>query len=731
MPAFLTNTIPQICDTLLALDISANFLGALPPCLMMCASLEELNIASNPLRVLPVFLSDLINLRVLIADATGIATLPDSLAQMDKLHTLSIRRNKLHSLPSWLCLLPDLQTLFVDGNPFQGPWKALVEPLLARIPMTPMYPPSTPMFPLFSAGMKGSSIGTETDGTDGDDLSDPPSADFAGEFAFSPEEEDHTITPERAPFMGPAAGESSSSTAPRGLTRTRTTPNRGFHNQVRAKSSAPAVDPRGQFVMQASKPPEIAASGTEHEVRKMKSAGDLRRGKSSAAALPDPIVATPPRPDLAHYPTSMSSSNLLANPPVERPGMTKRFASLGPSSGSSLGSPSRMVNNSRTGLTQSVWDSISESDDDSPEPNRASYVGSASPPRPHLNGDQPSYHDFNKNNRPQYSKDGKEKSRWGFLKKMSMGKMKSDTPSRPGSGHGRAGTTGRSHSHNDTSSVATGSSPPARARLNTTPQIDMRFSTAGGFDGFSLGPTISPSISPTLNPPTLASPPKQLEAKPSLGNLNVPSASSSGLLAPPSPLPRSAKRRSFLPIDTPLMLNIPIPDPSPFVPNVTVTNDGAGDAREDMRMNTPSPVDSHHRLRREEERAREAYMRALRSVMAYLKDMNDLGLSQQSNPLSMYGSPGDEAIPTRSRRPTVVDGVAGPREGSIALSGTTVVGSESSDHLRSSEFMARLRSGSAALTLSVATTDSTGSNEERKFKDDKGKRAMIVREIVE
>lgn len=200
------------------------------------------------------------------------------------------------------------------------------------------------------------------------------------------------------------------------------------------------------------------------------------------------------------------------------------------------------------------------------------------------------------------------------------------------------------------------------------------------------------------------------------------------LLAPPSPLPRTAKRRSFLPIDAPgsLSLNIPIPDTSTFVPGLTALNDGD---EADTRVATPSPVDNEQHIRREEERAREAYMRALRSVMAYLKDMNDLGLSQQSNPLSMYGAATDDALNPRSRRPTIVEG---QRDVSIALSGSTAVSSssDSSGQLRSSEAMAGLRNGSSTQTLSVATTDSSGSSEERKFKDDKGKRAMVVREIV-
>ena len=137
VPSFLTGVLPRICHTLLALNISSNFFITLPPALAACESLEELNIASNPLHALPVFLLHLIFLWVLIANATGISTLPDSLCGLDRLHMLSIQRNRMHSLPGWLCLLLSLQELYPDGNPFQGPWQALVDPLLAKLPAPP------------------------------------------------------------------------------------------------------------------------------------------------------------------------------------------------------------------------------------------------------------------------------------------------------------------------------------------------------------------------------------------------------------------------------------------------------------------------------------------------------------------------------------------------------------------------------------------------------------------
>jgi len=722
MPAFLTSSLPYIGTTLLALDISANFLGALPPVLAICENLEELNIAYNPLRVLPVFLADLTNLRVLIADSTGISTLPDTLVDLDRLHTVSIRRNKLHALPSWLCLLPALQTLCIDGNPFQGPWKALVEPLLAKIPTSPMYPPSTPMLPLLSSSTH-SSVEAEMDGTDIEELSDsaPPSTHADRQSQSLEEEEDHTITPERAPFLSRSATASTTEVVPipplpRGLTRTRTTPNRAHFNQSRGvKSGLPSSDSRKQKIPSSSKPTEDFGYFGDRELRKMKSAGDLRQGKSVTTSI-ELGLSPPSVQPLGIYPTSLSSSNLLniSPPPPERPGLNKRFASVGPASGS----PSRpAANGLRPHLTRSLWDNISENADgpSSYISNRVSVTPSNAPFPPHKPGTQKDTQDGKYTVRARSSKEGKEKgSRWGFLKKMSMGKMRVDPPST----QSRVGSVNRPYTSNGlslpTATLPSSSSTSGSERLSRSPQIDMRFSTSGILDG------VIPNLTTPPSPPqTERDTPQDMLKSPGV----IPP---SNLLAPPS-LPRTAKRRSFLPIEAPgsLSLIIPIPETSAFVPGLTALNDGED---VDGRGTTPSPIDSEQYLRREEERAREAYMRALRSVMAYLKDMNDLGLSQQSNPMSMYCVTTYDISVTRSRRPTVVDG---PREVSMVLSSSTAASlSDSAGQLRSMESMAGLRSGSSTQTLSVATTDSSGSSEERKFKDDKGKRAMVVREIV-
>ncbi|KAF8213360.1 hypothetical protein K438DRAFT_1565458 [Mycena galopus ATCC 62051] len=663
LPSFLTTVIPQICTSLLALDISANFLNALPPTLALCVCLEELNIASNPLRVLPVFLADLLHLRVIIADSTGISTLPDTLVDLDKLHTISIRRNKMHALPSWLSLLPALQTLYVDGNPFQGPWKALVEPLLAKVPSSPIYPLSTPTFPLHSP----SSGDQDTD----DDLSEPPSSgpDSKRFETLSPDEEEHTITPDRARSPGD-----------RGLTRTRTTPNRAHHPiPRRSPAAANTVEDAGYFA--------------DHEVRRMKSAGDLRLKRGGELA---------PRPPMQHYATSQSSTNLLSNQSPPRPGMQKRFASVGPAAAMAMdGSPSRSEPSSaRPQLTQSMWTNPNthaspETDDDLARSRSSSFVSqpqnNTSPPRM-----LPLFNEATIRAAPA----GKEKnSRWGFLKKMSMGKMKADPPS-PRPMPTAAPRTMRGPA---TAPISDGS--PGRFNPHQLPQINMRISTTGTLDAFNPPPAIH-TLAPAAEEEEFRGRPESA-ASPTLA---LPNANN--LLAPPTTT-RTAKRRSFLPLDTPVLtLNIPIPEAAAFVPGLTATG---GDADE------PSPVMESY-LRREEERAREAYQRALRSVMAYLKDMNDLGLSQQAAAMGVYGAGGDEALQPRSRRPTV-GGL--DREASVSSNGSSF-----DSTLRSLDSMTGIRGGNSTQTNSVATTDSSGSGDERKFKDDKGKRAMVVREIV-
>ena len=679
IPAFLTNTLPQICHSLLALDISANFLVALPPALASCENLEELNVASNPLRVLPVFLSHLVALRVFIADATGIGTLPDSLSALDRLHTLSIRRNKLHALPSWLCLLPLLQELYLDNNLFQGPWQALVEPLLSKVPATPLYPPSTPSIPLLSASVD-SFAGTETD-TD----SDPRSAD--ADTCLTPEDE--TIMPVRAPPLersatSPAILPPVPPVPDRSLVRTKTAPNRPYQPKSRPRKGTLFDNPKpSNHNLDESK------HGTDHELRKMKSAGELRTSfERPRGLLEDLSIATPERSPMLPYSASASSSNLLNitgdSPEPDQLTMPKRYASLG------VSALTPTHGSARPAHSKSLFDVTWEGKEtDITESARSSFASPpTSPPRPA----QPQQTTSSPADRQTTFR-----GRWGFLKKMSMGKMRADSPTtlRASTPHGR---TPRPEV------LVGGVSSPPRLPTNTLPQIDVRFSTSG-----SLGTIPNPTPSVSLSVPISE---EGLTASASTSS----ELTNAGGSVTQTPSPRASRRKSFLPVD-----GLVIPSPTNFIPEIgnlgRMDEPAAG-------LHPSSAIDvGDSAARREEERARETYTRALRSVMAYLKDMNDLSLSQGST-LSVYGgSPEDSLSISRSRRPTIVE---------RANSESTISRAASiSGQLRSPEAMTGLRSGTTSQTISVATTDSSSSSEERKYKDDKGKRALVIREIVE
>ncbi|KAI6134009.1 hypothetical protein EV401DRAFT_1437150 [Pisolithus croceorrhizus] len=703
VPSFLNSVLPRICHTLLALDISANFLVALPPALASCENLEELNIASNPLRVLPVFLSYLVSLRVLIADATGVNTLPDSLCGLDRLHTLSIRRNRMHSLPSWLCLLPSLQELYLDGNPFQGPWQALVEPLLSKAPASPL---CTPVSAVPSTSAAPSSIETETD-TD-----ESEAADVGMGINLLQLNEDETITPSRVPPLGRSVTSPGIIPIPpvppvsnRGLTRTRTTPNnRAYRSKARPQMAT--IDKDSANAPERGNDSDYLA---DRELRKMKSAGELRTSfERPREAIQQPLSATPIRPTIS---ASASSSNLLnmsmGPSETERVMGPKRYASLGVSALTPARSSSRPM------LTQSLFDSKTEGSEALGGFTRSPVISPpTSPPRLSTVQDTgystPSPVERHSNLRHAQTRENKEKewsSRWGFLKKMSMGKMRPDSPanSRPTTAYARLPRPDGSASPN----VTSGSSP----------QIDVRFSTTG-----SLGPM------PNSTPIVALSPAQEEEPAPVSSTPLPPPSASGGLLVPSTPpASRAAKRRSFLPIDGSTVPSLTIPSPTSSVTGPTFVREVEKNTEPN---NAPSPAPgstgaSQFVIRREEERAKEAYTRALRSVMAYLRDMNDLSLSQ-GNPLSVYGQVGDELLPViRSRRPTVID--RSQSEPSPAISRAASI----SDQLRSPESIAGLRSGTASQTVSIATTDSSGSFEERKYKDDKGKRVLVVREIVE
>ena len=379
----------------------------------------------------------------------------------------------------------------------------------------------------------------------------------------------------------------------------------------------------------------------------MKSAGELRRNHSALPTVLPPsnsATSSPQRPTMSHYATPASSSNLLlpGSPPQDNQ-MPKRFASLGVSAGMLSTASLRH----RPAVDTHLWETVS--------PEDAETKLATSPPLPHKVIPMPrSQGGSPPRNDPRPPKEEKS-NRWGFLKKMSMGKMRTETPSlRPSTSHGRPSTAPHPRLALSRPSTATNEGP----RMSITPQIDVRISTTGlmlNSPVAVLPPSLSKKPSADLlkaaSPPMLPPPAPsstqlhstatipELPLKAPLPQVQETSKSpvSNLLLVPPTnPTPRAAKRRSFLPFD---VSPIPIPAAANFVTGVTATNDTEECTSEGSRA-TPSPVIPQESLeqiqRREEEKARDARTRALRSVMAYLRDMYDLGLTQ-ANTMSMYG----------------------------------------------------------------------------------------------
>lgn len=615
----------------------------------------------------------------------------------------------MFSLPSWLCLLVSLQTLLVDGNPFHGPWKALMEPLLAKgVPGSP-YPPSTPTLPL------PLSASQDTDSNADTDVGDSQVYQPNGRV----QEDEDTITPVRAPTLRPPT--SAPIVPSYGVMRTRTTPNSSYFEKHRGNWNAPGPSRVTSERGNGDGNPPDSVRVNEKELRRMKSAGELRQP-------PAPSTSSQGRLTRSQYVTSASSSNLLAD---SEP-LPQRFATVGRQS------PFR-EQGSRTPVDHSPWDKPSEQDATSApslEPQPSIFDSS----RPRIPVRRDSLHIAETSTTRQRSmsrkRDDKPKEqpgRWGFLKKMSMGKLKPDVPApKPSSAHLRPGITPLANVA-ESASGSLAPPPPIVSSPNPLSLIDVRLSSTG-----SLGMEI-PGGSPDISVSSSVTDPKEeteLNGVPPLPSPSpVPSTSllsvapSSPSLSPHSSLTRVAKRRSFLPIGGP---TTPLPSPAPLPSGASLPNTNSDEGR--LLAPSPIPPDTAEQIqRREGDRAREAYTRALRSVMAYLRDMNDLSVTQHSI-MSMYSPSSPDISASRSRRPTIVDNGRVAPDGTLSSPSSVATSRNgSSDQLRSPESIAHLRSLNLSQTTSIATTDSTGSvyGEERKFKDDGSRRMRVVKEIVE
>ena len=240
-----------------------------------------------------------------------------------------------------------------------------------------------------------------------------------------------------------------------------------------------------------------------------------------------------------------------------------------------------------------------------------------------------------------------------------------------------------------------------------------------------------------------------------------------GYLAPPmagpGPTPRKSKRRSFLPVDGPAPLNIVAAQGQTNLLAIDSTFDHEGYG---SGLETPATAGPPSPAMESEQKQRERHQRALRSVMGYLKDMCDLSAGTSagaaaiaaavaatqaqvnSSPNFTHFSSPESKPPSRgpssragSRRPTLASADASRALSdfsamslSSALSGVA----NPSPTFQPSSHPPSLYPGRTPSFPNLAEVPSMMNEsemesppvEEKKVKDDKVKRAMIVKEIV-
>ena len=405
----------------------------------------------------------------------------------------------------------------------------------------------------------------------------------------------------------------------------------------------------------------------------------------------------------------------------------------------------------------------------------------------------------------------RERSKWGFLKKMSKSRLRSGSNVHEEDGHIRSGSIVAPSIHSiGPPRVMGGMGGPSESvplphssAANVTPGITqpplMTASQVGFRSSLALHQTTSPQRRVLSKRPT---DPVQQNSFSTISNLSSPmlplsSTSSSfsfaqssqmasqpptpGLLAPPTtgqgPTPRKTKRRSFLPIDGPTPLSIHPTQGSSHLLAVDSTSDNeAYGAESPSYASTAGPTSP---VVESEQKQRERYQRSLRSVMGYLRDMCDLSAgtsagaaavaaavatTQQqvnNNPnftqFSQESKPPSRGPSSRagSRRPTLASAdasralsefsaisLANALSGGVNPSPMFAPSTGPSGHQpglhpsRSSSFpnMEETPSTMSGISMIESETstvvDGQTPTEEKKVKDDKVKRAMIVKEIV-
>lgn len=301
--------------------------------------------------------------------------------------------------------------------------------------------------------------------------------------------------------------------------------------------------------------------------------------------------------------------------------------------------------------------------------------------------------------------EGEDKPKWGFLRKVSMSRLRSDK----GTSSGSAKISASAAANVASMPSVTSPTPSINSTMPRRPSIV----TTSAWSSTSAIPdrrvSETPDGLPVRSPSAASQAPNSLSTSSVFGSL------------------RQARRRSFLPIDpAPPSLNVAIPSTSPFMSAQATLGDvehlpmrTADDAMETLGDGT----DDEHEHRASKfapanftiSDSDDRYTRGLESIKSYLRDLYDLSLP----PGDPYG--GFEVIESDAAA------AAAPGDMRSSMMGST------SRHMTPdapSRGVSMVVDGKDDMSTPASSTSAAPSSNKR-FKDDKGKRARVIREILE
>jgi hypothetical protein len=670
--------------------------------------------------------------------------------QADPSASVLARRNFLISLPSWLSQLPKLQTLLVDDNPFAGQWKDLVKNIASNV--VEIIPP-VPQIPERFAARQPSTIDPSihhrrVSGSGRANLIYDTSA--APSTTSLSSQAENVMERSYCQSSPSAAGSPDVARSPYGGLSSSTST---YFSQTSHAEDSTVASPASQsdvafFDSNLNAGQPFWASAAPPAVRSadsiVKDDIETRKALSSVRAPPRETTSRLGRADIGTsskvvrrmrsagtlFGFRNESQEQIARQIINEPqsDADEDFQPPQPRFATFSGRP-----RSRAGTSLVSYSTNQLTDYDSSKAGSSTSVASLGTQRSVSDGKAPAQ-----------NKSGK----WGFLKKMSMSRLRANSSSSTNSA--RPSAPAHSLSESGTDSMV------MRPRMGHASYSTGTLSTLGAET--PTGRDLYGGVGRNQHP--------------GRSNLRLQTTLTTVQASPPHPTVRG-KRQSFLPIwDPPPALNIPIPSTSPFMSSVPIMSSEPRGQQLDE-SSTQEILASADQMRNSNEvigskefgRAQPAPQRTvpydvgLRSIMSYLRDLYDLSLPVPAaiggaEVVAAEAGTGSGSVSAgsdvRAESPSPMVGQKGRYNTfvpSLRSKKTTFGGSETPREVSENSMAPASGSGPANTAITKMEEEEDDGTVERphslpkyvnvevesgkKYKDDAGKRAGVVRHIVE